>query len=160
MMDPDKELELLEQEFPRSRKAWIRETPIELDDRILSLAARHAPYLEAQYKIKQEQYKLEPDVGTRERIPPISRPPRGKRPTFYSIDMTSVAKSIPALSRRSMKVSRRRESPAPPGAEKLLVMLEGANQQEWLDQIASIVQLGNIDLAIYLLGRYRDRFSE
>ena len=73
MMDPDKELELLEQEYPRSIKVWVRDTPTELDNQILSIAARHAPYLSAVYDLKKEQKRLRLETG-KDRFAPAKPP--------------------------------------------------------------------------------------
>ena len=50
--------------------------------------------------------------------------------------------------------------PSPPGAEPVLLKLQKAPQQEWLDSIAGIVKLGDIKLALYLLLRYQQKFGE
>ena len=57
-----------------------------------------------------------------------------------------------------MSESKSVEPPPLPGAEKILTMLRDASPQEWLDRIASIVQLGEVELAMYLLNEYRARF--
>ena len=162
MMDPDKELALLEQEFPKSRRAWIRDTPIALDDRILSLAVRHAPYLEARYELKQEMAKLDPNSEPGGQYTPDLLPFRGSRPGARSRPASPVHESFSddMFSSTSMSASSNREPPLPPGAEKLLMTLAGATPQEWLNRISRVVLLGDIDLAIYLLKEYRDRFPD
>ena len=159
-MDPDKELALLEQEFPKSSRAWIRDTPIALDDRIMSLAASHARYLQARYELKQQLAKLGPDYEQDGMLPRSLRPPKGFGPGVRFNLIPPVQESASEASFRSqpLSISRSQGPPSPPGSEKLLAMLRGAPRREWLNQISSIVLLGDIDLAIYLLREYRDRF--
>ena len=160
MMNPDKELALLEEEFPRSHRAWVRDTPVDLDDRILSLAARHAPYLEASYLLKEEQPKLRSIMGDDGRLSPGMRPLKGRRPKPRMPPMPSVSQSVSydSMASASMKPPAQRRTAIPPGAKKLLISLENAEQQQWLDTIADIVRSGDIELATYLLRRYRRTF--
>jgi hypothetical protein len=160
MIDPDKELSLLEEEFPRSHQAWTRDTSPDLDERILSLAARHVPYLEARHLLKEEQAKLRPVLGYDGRLPPGMRPPKGRRPKPRMPPMPSVSQSVSydSMASASMKPPAQRRTAIPPDAKKLLVSLENAEQQQWLDTIADIVRSGDIELATYLLRRYRRTF--
>jgi hypothetical protein len=160
MMDPDKELSLLENEFPRSQRAWIRDTTSDLDERILSLAARHAPYLEASYLLKEEQEKLRSIMGDDGRLPPGMRPLKGRRskPRMPTRPPVSQSVSHESMASASMKPPAQRRTAIPPGARKLLMSLENAEQQQWLDTIANIVRSGDIELATYLLRRYRRAF--
>ena len=160
MMDPDKELALLEKEFPKSRRAWIRDTPVELDDRILSLAERHAPYLQASNRLKAEQARLKQSLDDGGLFLPTKRPLKGRRPGSrippqLSESWSNLDESMPSASTRP-PASRR--ATVPPGAKQLLVSLKSAEQQTWLDTIADIVKYGDIELATYLLRRYRTKF--
>lgn len=160
MMDPDKELEILNQEFPRSRRAWIRDTPAELDDRILSLAVSHAPYLQAVYKLKEEQAHLRPGIGKGKFVPPSRRAmkgrPRPRRPDLAA----SGSASFESMASYSSKPAPRKKPSIPPGAEKLLAYLETEAKQTWLDSIADIVRAGDTESAMYLLRRYRMKFRD
>ncbi|MEH6585203.1 MAG: hypothetical protein V7720_01530 [Halioglobus sp.] len=160
MMDPDKELSLLEEEFPRSHRAWIRDTPADLDERILSLAARHAPYLEASYLLKDEQAKLKSIMAEDGRLTPEMGPLKGRRPKPRMPPKPSVRYSVDynVMADASMKRPSQKRTAVPPGAKKLLMSLENAEQQQWLDTIADIVRGGDIELATYLLRRYRRTF--
>ena len=160
MMDPDKELSLLEQEFPKSRRAWIRDTSIDLDDRILSLAARRAPYLRAQYLRKKKQAKLKPSLADNNLFPPITRPlkERPLKPWASKEPFTSQLDSYKSMSSDSMEPRARRGNTVPPGAQLLLRSLKSAEKQIWLDTIADIVKNGDVELASYLLRRYRTKF--
>lgn len=160
MMDPDKELSLLETEFPRSTRAWIKETPADLDERILSLAARHAPYLEATYLLKEEQAKLKAIMGEDGRLPPGMKPLKGRRPKRQMPPKPWVSQSVSydSMASANMRPPTQKRTAVPPGANKLLMSLENAEQQQWLDTIADIVRGGDIELATYLLRRYRRAF--
>jgi hypothetical protein len=162
MIDIDKELYRLEGEFPGSRNAWIRDTPIELDERILSLAHRHSPYLEAQHQLRVEKNKLESNFenqgGLPPEVPPLSDIANIPVQDFRAVEKWSVESESEVVP-GSLSASSS-ETPPPPGAEKVLVMLRKAPQQEWLDTIASIVQLGDIKLALYLLQKYQEEFGD
>ena len=160
MMDPDKELEMLEQEYPRSRKAWLRDTPTELDGRILSLAVNHAPYLQAVYQLKQEQTLLRPRVGKGKLAPPGGRPPKGIPPQRRADIAASQSASFESMASYSSRSVPPRKPSIPPGTQKLLAYLENAEQQVWLDSIANIVRAGDTESAIYLLRRYRRKFRD
>ncbi len=160
MMDPDRELSLLEEEFPGSHQAWIRDTPVDLDDRILSLAARHAPYLEASYLRKEEQAKLGRRFDNDGGLPPGMKPLKSGRanPWIPPKPLASQSAAYDSMASASMKRSAQRRTAIPPGAKKLLISLENAEQQQWLDTIADIVRGGDIELASYLLRRYQRKF--
>ena len=160
MMDPDKELELLEQEYPRSRQAWIRDTPAEPDDQILSLAVSHAPYLQAVYQLKEEQALLRPGIGKGKFVPPGGRPLKGQPRPRRSDLATSRSASFESMASYSSRPTRPRKPSTPPGAEKLLAYLEKAEQQTWLESIADIVRAGDTESAMYLLRRYRRKFRD
>lgn len=162
MMDPDKELEMLEQEYPRSNRTWVRDTPAELDDRILSLAVSHAPYLQAVYQLKQEQTLLRPNIGKGKLTPPRWRPLKGSRPQrkMRPDPAASRSASFESMPSYSSKPTPPRKPSTPPGAAKLLAYLETAEQQTWLDSIADIVRAGDTESAMYLLRRYRQKFRD
>ena len=159
-MDPDKELSMLESEFPSSTRAWMRDTPADLDERILSLAARHASYLEASYLLKQERARLKYIMGEDGRLPPGMGPLESRRPKPQIPPEPSVNRSVSydSMANASSGAPAQKRTDVPPGAEKLLTSLENAGQQQWLDTIADIVTGGDIELATYLLRRYQLAF--
>jgi len=159
-MDPDKELALLEKEYPKSHRAWIRDTPADLDDRILSLAARHAPYLQATHQLKEEQARLKQSLDDGDIFLPTTRPLKGGRPgpRIPPQLLESWSDSYESMPSASIRSPANRRATVPPGAKQLLVSLKNAKQQTWLNTIADIVKDGDIELASYLLRRYRTKF--
>lgn len=155
MMDADTELRLLEEEFPKSSKVWATDTDAALDQRILSIADRTAPYLAQQHIRKvQDQTSTTRGKGT---LLPIDAKSTPLDPRLFSAmeNYEEAADFLTPMSKASMDISASKRQLRPPGAEKILKSLEGADQQAWLDGIADVVKAGDIELATYLLRRYR-----
>lgn len=153
MIDADAELKTLEQEFPKSSRAWATDTDAVLDRRILYIADAAAHHLAQRYR---EEHRDITSVWPARSFP---RPTPGDDATFESAILRERAKeaSMPYDSMPEDRLSTRKlkRENTPPGAEKMLSFLQGAEQQAWLDRIADIVKAGDVELAIYLLNQYR-----
>ena len=160
MMDADTELRLLEDEFPKSSKVWATDTDAALDQRILSIADRAAPYL-AQQHMRKEQNRIS-EIRGEGLLPPKFRPGRGSPPgRFNPIANSEVTPpSYKSMKNVSMSAPPPKRPDRPAGADKILASLKGAEQQAWLDRIAAVVKAGDIELASYLLRRYRVVFRD
>ncbi len=158
MIDSDTELRLLEQEFPKSSGVWATDTDAALDKRILSIADRTAPYLAQQHMRKErERPYMEKSRGFPQPARPSGQPDTAER--FRRFDRAKESSmSYDMVEKASMRTSSRKMENIPAGAEKILAFLKDAEQQIWLDRIAEFVKAGDIELATYLLRRYRSTF--
>lgn len=161
MLDPDKELELLEEEFPRSRRAWTHETSAELDARILDLAARKARYLRATGKPEAQSRDFDPSPGSER------RPGRGKPDNRSIADFRRERPSVAASPESDDNFGPSQdfrgsayELPVPAGAERLLASLQDAQERAWRYHISGLVSRGDVDTALYLLNQYRKKFPK
>jgi hypothetical protein len=155
MIDADAELKTLEQEFPKSSRAWATDTDAALDRRILYIADAAARHLAQQYSEERDTTSLWPGRH-------FPRPTPGDDAKLKSVRRRERAmeSSMPyeKLSATSMRALDRKRVSIPPGAEKVMEFLQNAEQHVWLDRIADIVKAGDVELAMYLLGQYRIKF--
>lgn len=157
MIDADAELKTLEQEFPKSSRAWATDTDAALDQRILYVANAVARPLAQQYSEERNTTSLWPD----RRFP---RPTPGDDARAKSVSRRDrvMGPSMPyeKLPATSMRAPVRKRLNIPPGAEKMMEFLQDAEQHVWLDHIADIVKAGDVELAMYLMGQYRIKFVD
>lgn len=156
MIDPNEELRLLELEFPHSSRAFERDTSASLDERILSIGRRHAAGLAAEHLQKQSR-REEKARAAREYIPKVPPKKRGGRPAFrVQADLSKFG--VDRIEKAASRASKILNDNLPRGAAESLQELQGSSQQVWLDHIADHMRTGDIELASYLLRRYRRAF--
>ena len=73
MIDADAELKTLEQEFPKSSRAWVTDTDAALDQQILYIADAGARHLAQKYMEERYVTSLWPDGRFPRPIPGICR---------------------------------------------------------------------------------------
>ena len=149
MLDPDKELQLLEDEFPRSRRAWTRETPAELDHRILTRAAERAIYLEAEAKREQRYLK-----DTLENYSQRWEPPAAGAPASASESEAPPERQM----RFSAAFMGEAADAQPGGAEAEIRALRNAYPAQWRERLAQLLLEGELETVSALIEAYRQRF--
>ena len=156
MIDADAELKTLEQEFPKSSRAWATDTDAALDQRILYIADAAARHLAQKYREEQrDTTSVWPDRGFPRPTPGDDAKAKGVGRRDRAMGTSKPYEKLPAA---SVRAPVRKRVNIPPGAEKMMQVLQDAEQHVWLDRIADIVKAGDVELAMYLLNQYRIKF--